>query len=138
MRLLLAVLTVLTMSTRAAAVPIAFGGSFYDVVAGPVGVGISWVNANAAAQTLVHNGLFGHLATVTSGAENLFITNNFGGVAKTDLYWLGGIQPGNVGPFTWVTGEAFGFTNWDLGSPVKPPVVWTLSWVYSGGLPGGR
>ena len=22
--------------------------------------------------------------------------------------------------------------------PVKPPVVWTLSWVYSGGLPGGR
>ena len=21
---------------------------------------------------------------------------------------------------------------------VKPPVVWTLSWVYSGGLPGGR
>ena len=24
------------------------------------------------------------------------------------------------------------------GRPVKPPVVWTLSWVYSGGLPGGR
>ena len=39
------------------------------------------------------------------------------------------------------------FTNvmWNVGRDaavtefiVKPPVVWTLWWVYSGGLPGGR
>ena len=53
---------------------------------------------------------------------------------------LGGFFMGNrsFGKFFMLM-HAFGTgTHTDQAVSVKPPVVWTLSWVYSGGLPGGR
>jgi hypothetical protein len=114
-------LLIFLTTTAVMALPVQWGvnGHYYDVVLGPPG-GISWTDAEAAAGTLVHNSLFGHLATVTSTAENQFITSTFPS-AISGLYWLGGIQPPGSpepgGNFQWVTGEAFSYTNWDGGSP---------------------
>lgn len=31
--------------------------------------------------------------------------------------WLGGLRSGPGGPFGWITGEAFTYTNWSPGEP---------------------
>jgi hypothetical protein len=89
-----------------------------------VPAGISWTDANAAAQALV--GVW-HLATVTSAAENNFIFGLFSG--KPEFYnccvsgngngpWLGGFSSGiGINDWHWVTGEVFSFTNW---GPFEP------------------
>jgi hypothetical protein len=68
---------------------------------------------------LQHEGRVGHLATVTSAAENLFLTNTFDN-SLIHYTWLGGYQPpGSIesaGGWSWVTGEAFSFSNWFRGS----------------------
>jgi hypothetical protein len=66
----------------------------------------------------------GYLATITSAAENEFIWTNLIG---SDLYpplgdpWLGGYQsPAESVPlenWSWVTDEAWDFTNWAYGEP---------------------
>jgi hypothetical protein len=92
-------------------------GSCYEQVQDP---GIPWTDAKTAAEALSYNGVHGHLATITSQAENDFITNNlrestFGG------YWIGGFQPPGspepAGNWQWVTGEPFVYTNWRPGEP---------------------
>ena len=58
-----------------------------------------------------------HLITLASEAENDFAWNLHG-----DEHWIGsqdGKMPkqSGVGTFTWVTGEAFDYTNWSQGQP---------------------
>ncbi len=70
----------------------------------------SWTTAQANA---VAAG--GHLATVTSQAENDFINNN--GTASSGSFWLG-LQNVNLTPtFQWVNGEPVSYTNWNDGEP---------------------
>lgn len=99
----------------ARAVPVPFGSSFYDFVAVTdpfTGSNNSWDTARAAAETMVFNGVNGHLATVTSQAENDFLfslaSGQFTGFAGA---WLGGKSPEGwlVGP---EAGQGFTFTNW--------------------------
>ena len=89
--------------------------SFYMVVR----KSINWSDARAESQSLQHEGRVGHLATVTSAAENLFLTNTFDN-SLIHYTWLGGYQPpGSIesaGGWSWVTGEAFSFSNWFRGS----------------------
>ena len=88
----------------------------------------SWDEARNQAQSFRYNGKFGHLATVTSEAENDFIVNNViteeTEVADVNFscarYWLGGIAFGN---FEWITGEPFEYTNWAEGYPVDVDTV---------------
>lgn len=98
----------------------------------------TWAGAQAAAGTTVFNGQPGHLATLTSAAENAFVTANFG--AFIDLGpWFGlfqlasGLETGTpaqgaAGGWQWVTGEPFYsgatntaadviFANWNSGEP---------------------
>jgi hypothetical protein len=102
--------------TRAHAVPILnqSNGHYYDVVDG----NFSWEAANLAANSSSYMGLSGHLVTITSASENAFLTDNFG-ASGLQLHWTGGIQPaGTVEPgggWSWVTGEAFTFSNWAPG-----------------------
>ena len=68
----------------------------------------------------------GYLATLTSSAENAFITNNI--LSTLDgchsCMWLGGFQD-ETSPFysepnggwSWVTGEPWSYTNWDANEP---------------------
>src|SRR3990172_6025213 len=99
-------------------------GHWYEVLTGPQlpngvpGI-ISWADANLDAQARG-----GHLATITSAAENGFVFS----LAAVPLFWshipegayfgpwLGGFQaPDAQDPasdWIWVTGEPFEYTNW--------------------------
>jgi hypothetical protein len=54
-----------------------------------------------------------HLATITSQAENIFIAANFG----SNVLWLGGSDAALEGRWTWITGEAWSYSNWNDGEP---------------------
>ena len=56
----------------------------------------------------------GHLAAITSEAEQKLvneISNDIGHV------WIGGTDASNEGSWEWVTGENWGFENWNSGDP---------------------
>jgi hypothetical protein len=100
---------------RAAATPVAFGANFYDFIQVPdpfTGNNNAWATASAAAAASVFNGVSGHLATITSQAENDFlfglVSGSFSGFKGA---WLGGKAPEGwlVGP---ETGQGFSYTNW--------------------------
>ncbi len=80
---------------------------------------ISYENAKARARTLLHEGVSGYLATVTSAAENSFIFDHLvtGTVQPSylDQYYLGGEYVGGL--WVWATGEPFAYTNWAPGEP---------------------
>ncbi len=96
------------------------GGNGHIYQAVSVSAGITWDDAKLAAEAAG-----GHLATLTSAAENDFVFNL---VADYPEFWqlergplLGGYQPANAteprGDWQWVTGEAFNFTSWAGGEP---------------------
>jgi hypothetical protein len=59
-----------------------------------------------------------HLATITSAAENNFISSLFpSSPANRDHYWLGGTDAAVENTWTWVTGETWGFIDWWGGEP---------------------
>jgi hypothetical protein len=119
---IVAVLSAAALSTEA--VPVAFGGHYYEIVSSP---SIDWLSAEAAAESLSFLGAQGHLATITSLAEDQFIDALRG--TATDL-WVGGFQnPGaTLGAgdnWQWVQGEGsfpgnnLGpvYANWLVGEP---------------------
>ncbi len=93
-------------------------GNYYQAVSAPGG--ITW--SAAQAWCLLNKG---HLATITSAAENAFVFAVATGPYTAGLWqtilpggtygpWLGGTKSGSWG---WVTGEPFGYSNWDPGEP---------------------
>ncbi len=112
-------LMVLTSVHAAQGAPLKFeaNGHFYDVIGSS---GIGWTAARSAAESLSFMGTQGHLATITSLEENLFLTNTFGG-DTLHIRWLGGFQPEGspepAGGWSWVTSEPFIFDNW---APAEP------------------
>ena len=56
----------------------------------------------------------GHLATITSRAENNFIVSI---CQNRRFYWLGGFRLNDGYGWAWVTGEPFRYTNWSPGEP---------------------
>ena len=59
----------------------------------------------------------GHLATITSQAENDAIVSLIGS-GKKDAYWLGGTDVDDTAKkYRWITGESFSYTNWASGEP---------------------
>jgi parallel beta-helix repeat protein len=84
---------------------------------------VTWADAKSQAESLSFFGRNGHLATVTSQAENDFIINNLGGPIELNRYWLGGFQPTGSpepdGNWQWVTGEPWNYTNWAPGEPTN-------------------
>lgn len=96
-------------------------GHFYERVDSQV----TWNQARAMANGMSYNGVQGHLVTITSLEENLFLTNDSAlGDAGADLlhvHWTGGFQPAGstepAGGWSWVTGEAFSYSNW---CPTEP------------------
>jgi len=109
----------------------------------------TWANAKIVCSTKG-----GHLATITSQAENDWVWNSFGPSTPVVDYfgnhrafWLGGTDKVVEGQWQWITGETWDYTNW---SPVQPDntnsgqdylVMWdrdangTLSLWDDGGLP---
>lgn len=95
-------------------------GHYYEFVAGT----IDWTSAKTAAQARTYLGLSGHLATITSAAEQSFIATNLGADISPMHAWAGGYQDKMApdysepsGGWRWVTGELFSYTNWAGGEP---------------------
>jgi hypothetical protein len=87
----------------------------------------------------------GYLATTTSSAESRFVIDQvLPDGHERDQFWLGGFrsQDPNLPPdegWSWITGEAWSFTNWQPLAPNAAPNEWYLSaWLGEGVLhPGG-
>ncbi len=106
--------------------PCALGGNDHRYQAFQRPAGVTWAQANDVAIALG-----GHLATLTSAAENAFAYSLVGGnqafwaaqANNADQLgpWLGGTQaPGSsepAGGWGWVTGEPFAYSNWAFGEP---------------------
>ena len=92
-------------------------GHYYDVVF--VTDQVTWGAARDSAAGTIFNGVPGHLATITSQAEQDFIVGQFGDAIRAK--WLGGFQtPGSVEPnegWSWITGEPFTYSNWGFNEP---------------------
>ncbi|MBE7499155.1 MAG: PQQ-binding-like beta-propeller repeat protein [Verrucomicrobiales bacterium] len=86
---------------------------------------LSWTAARAAAEQRTHEGMRGHLVTVSSAEENRFVSEHAalgqGTGALLEQYWLGGFQPAGsaepAGDWRWVTEEPFDYANWGSGEP---------------------
>ena len=91
-------------------------GRVYEAVP----VTLSWYDAEQAANVRRHEGVAGHLATITTAQENEFIRTALP-EAVLGAYWLGGFRAirGNTARdgWYWVTGEPFEYTSWLKGGP---------------------
>jgi hypothetical protein len=68
-----------------------------------------WPDARAQAQAMG-----GDLVTITTAAENGFLTSSFAG----RRFWLGGRRSqSNFSVFEWVTGEPWSYSSWAPGEP---------------------
>jgi len=114
-------LTAMALSGNALGAPVqwptAVGGNghYYEVEESVS----SWFDARSAAEAATHNGVSGHLATITSAAENDFLVDALplDSTRPDSSYWLGGYQSPDAaepgGGWQWVTGETWGYTNWN-------------------------
>jgi hypothetical protein len=96
-------------------------GHYYSAV--HIGKNLSWEEANAVASRLMFKGKRGHLATITTPAENAFLIDTFPHPREIG-FWLGGYQDPNApdykepkGGWRWVTGEPWVYENWAPGQP---------------------
>lgn len=84
-----------------------FGGNKYKTF----DIDMTWHEAKEYCESLG-----GHLATITSQAEQDFINELIGPLSK-DIYWLGGTDESQEGQWEWVTSEQFTYSNWNEGQP---------------------
>jgi hypothetical protein len=82
---------------------------------------LPWMGAKARAEAMG-----GHLATLTNADERDFVNALCAKALPRKLRpaWLGGICNGGGGPWTWVTGEPFAFTDWESGKPLGIGAAW--------------
>ena len=85
-----------------------YNGSKYKVYDS----GISWVEAEEFCEKQG-----GHLVTITSAEEQVFVQSLLETGASKNQYWIGGKFVDDV--FTWVTGEDTDYTNWNTNEPSR-------------------
>jgi hypothetical protein len=118
----------------ATAAPVQFGDSYYEFVQNEA---VSWAAASSAASASTFMGVNGHLATVTSSAENDFLVNLGPVYAVAQGAWLGGAVDASQTP-RWAVGpeagQLFSFSNFAAGEPNEGPsnVFVYLNTVFSG------
>jgi TolB-like protein len=91
-------------------------GHVYEAVSAT----LNWYDAEEAAAAREHQGVRGHLATITSEAENDFLRHSLP-LATSGRYWLGGYRAVRGGTsidgWAWVTEEPFTYHNWAGAGP---------------------
>lgn len=106
-----------TALANASAVQWSDNGHWYERVEGSV----SW---QAASEAAIAKG--GYLVSITSAAENAFLTINpyLGNTGVNDslhYFWTGGYQPEGAaepgGGWAWANGDAFTYSNWYVNEP---------------------
>lgn len=120
---MLAAMLLLFGAATATATPIQFGSNYYELVlvlqpGFADGSANTWATASATASASTFGGVNGHLATITSAAENTFLTTLVpGGLTGFQGAWLGG------NAFGWLVGPEAGslhignYTNWGGTEP---------------------
>ena len=76
---------------------------------------IQWNDAKTAAESSIHNGANGKLATITSASENTFVDNLIGD--NDCKLWMWQSYASAEENYTWVNGETFSYTNSTTGEP---------------------
>ena len=124
LKLMLSLVAILASNISAYSSPIVWSGNdhAYDLVDVQPG-GITWTASKGAAESSIYLGVPGHLVTITSAAENLWLTTTFT-PAQLDGRWIGAYQFSKLhepaGDWAWVTGEPWAYTNWFPGEPNNP------------------
>jgi hypothetical protein len=94
--------------------------------------GLSWEQANAAAQARTYLGQPGRLVSITSADENAFVDSlrDEGSLRA----WIGLRDPDGTGPasWAWTTGEAVSYFNWVEGEPNNPATEFWVE-IFGGG-----
>lgn len=75
---------------------------------------IHWESAKQQAENMSFRGVSGHLATITSDAENIFVSSSSVWNDYTVSVWLGAEYNTE---WTWITGEEWDYTNWHITQP---------------------
>lgn len=91
-------------------------GNYYELVV----VQTTWAAANAGAAARSFLGVDGHLATVTSSAENEFISSTFATGEAQFFSWLAGYEPNDNGVWLWGAGPENG-VQFSQGGTATPP-----------------
>lgn len=89
---------------------------YYDLI----DQSLVWSDAEALAESLTYAGYKGHLVTINSAEENLWLTSTFGGNLTNPFHWIGAYQlDGSLldQGWAWITGEPWTFQNWANGEP---------------------
>lgn len=105
--LVITIISTLTIGVNASDRPLGskeFNGHYYRYYA----TQMSWEEARIFCE---QRG--GHLVTITSGAENEFVSSLF----SCESIWLGGNDVSIEGQFIWYTNEKFSYSNWGSGEP---------------------
>jgi PEP-CTERM motif len=109
----------LILVPMARATPVQWNGNghYYDFIQDNV----SWFFATGFSSTITFQGVEGHLATITSAAENSFLTTTFQQSGAPRFAWFGGMMfPGGV--WRWRTGPPPEFdTQFSNGATPTPP-----------------
>ncbi|MEN1680844.1 MAG: lectin-like protein [Planctomycetota bacterium] len=85
-------------------------GHFYQLVVQDEP--LTWHEAAQDAMSRYYRGKPGHLATMTSPAEDQFVVQNLLAEVHTRGVWFGLTDVLREGHFRWVTGEPYEYTNW--------------------------
>lgn len=122
------VVIIFVIMAEVEATPAYYSGndSYYELIDSQV----TWWEANAAATSLSFAGRSGHLATITSSAENQFILDTFSPHLVPYGLWLGANDAAVEGEWRWVTGPETGtlfslgrtgveFTFWGSNEPTN-------------------
>jgi hypothetical protein len=115
---LLVLVSLLVMASLASAQPVWFEGTghYYDYI----DTQMEWGEALLEAEMLSYEGLAGHLVTITSGAENGFLSDAFVAGETPSFAWIGGYEPGDDGTWLWGAGPESGIQFSQEGVPTPP------------------
>ena len=102
--LLLGSFLLLCLNVNVYATPIQFGANYFDFVNAD---GISWQDAENAAQNSIFDNVNGYLATIISSSENSFLVSQFATFTDFSGAWLGG-EVNLSGTGIWNTGPEIG------------------------------
>ena len=96
-------------------------GHYYDLILPDTTAdNYTWHRARNEAANSTFLGMRGHLVTVTSLAEDVFLRATFGAFISDiggALAWIGLTDEGVEGDYRWITGESFSYANWAPGEP---------------------
>jgi hypothetical protein len=145
-RLVLTVVAVALLGwvTPVQATPITYGDNAYEFISV---IGLTFDQANAAAQAQTFQGVSGHLVTIFSAGENAFVLSLIAPVEHS--VWIGASDRAVEGVWRWVTGEQFWqgggggapgpdvfYANWDLGQPDDFGAGQDVATIFGGAVAG--